>query len=100
MSRCEFTHGASADLQQIHDYIAEDSPANALRLIDRIESQCYRLAEQPFMGVARPEFNRPTLRSFVVRNTPYIIFYYPTDDGVQIAYVRHGSRDLTTLFDQ
>ena len=52
MSRCEFTPGARADFREIHDYIAEDSPANALRLIDRIESQCYRLAEQPYMGVS------------------------------------------------
>ena len=40
MSRCEFTHGARSDFREIHDYIAEDSPVNALRLIDRIESQC------------------------------------------------------------
>jgi plasmid stabilization system protein ParE len=99
MSRCEFTPSARDDLQDIHDYIADDSPSNALRLLDRIESQCHRLAEQTFMGVARPEFNRPNLRSFVVRNTPYIIFDYPAVDGVQIAYIRHGSRNLADLFE-
>ena len=34
----------SCRLQQIHDYIAKDNPAAALRFVDRIEAHCTRLA--------------------------------------------------------
>ena len=33
MSRCAFTLQARADLQQIHDYIARNSPSSALRFV-------------------------------------------------------------------
>ena len=50
MSLCVFTPEAREDLRQIHDYIAQSSPANALRFLDRIENQCHSLADQPYMG--------------------------------------------------
>ena len=55
MSRCVFSLEARADLLQIFDYIAQDSPANALLFVDRLEEQSQRLADYPWMGVARPE---------------------------------------------
>jgi toxin ParE1/3/4 len=68
VSQCQFSPEARADLLQIHDRIAPDSLANALRFIDRIEQQCYHLAEHPFMGRLRPEFGAG-IRSFVVPGT-------------------------------
>ena len=92
---------AEADLKSIWDFIdSRDGPTRADSITDRIVDVFSLLADQPYMGIARPEFNHPNLRSFVDRNTPYVIFYYPTDYGVQIAHIRHGSRDLTNLFDQ
>ena len=99
MSRCVFTLQARADLQQIHDYIAQNSPTNALRFVGRLEESCLSLADYPYMGIARPEFG-PDHRSFVVRGTRYVIIYRPTDDGVVIIHVRHGSQDLIRLFEE
>ena len=98
MSHCVFSLEARADLQNIHSYIAQDSPRSALRLIDRLEEQCLRLADQPRMGVARPEFG-PEHRSFAVPGTRYIIIYRPMSGGVEIIHIRHGSRDLRRLFE-
>ena len=98
MSRCAFTLQARADLQQIHDYIARNSPSSALRFVDRLEESCLRLADHPYMGTARLEFG-PEYRSFVVPGTRYVIIYRPTDDGVVIIHVRHGSQDLIRLFE-
>ena len=98
MSRCEFTPDARADLQQIHDFIAQDSPRNALRFIDRLEEQCYRLADHPYIGVGRSDFG-PTHRSFTVPGTRYIVIYRPLDEGVEIIHVRQGSQDLGRLFE-
>ena len=50
------------------------------------------------MGTARPEFG-PDLRSFIVPATRYVVIYRPTDDGVVIIHVRHGSQDLIRLFE-
>ena len=91
---------AKADLDNIWDYYdREASEAVADRQLGRLYQRFQLLAEQPFMGVARPEFNRAELRSFVVPSTPFIIFYYPRDYGVEIAHIRHGSQDLANLFE-
>jgi toxin ParE1/3/4 len=37
------------------------------------------------------------LRSFPAKG--YVIFYQPTDDGVEISRVLHGSRDIQSEFD-
>ena len=97
MSVCLFTPEARADFQQIHDYIAQNSPANALRFIDQLEERCLLLADYPYIGIARPEFGA-NHRSFVVPGTRYIIIYRPIDDGVEILHVRHGSQNLRRLF--
>ena len=92
---------AEADLKSIWDFIdSRDGSTRADSITDRIVDVFPLLAEQPYIGVARPEFNRPELRSFVVRNTPFIIFYYPRDYGVEIAHIHHASQDLTNLFEQ
>ena len=50
------------------------------------------------MGMVRPEFG-VARRSFVVPGTRYIVIYRPTNDGVEIIHVRHGSQELRLLFD-
>jgi toxin ParE1/3/4 len=81
VSRCEFAPQARPDLLQIRDHIAQDSPPNALGFVDLLERQCYRLADYPSMGRARPEFG-PDHRSFNVPGTRYAIIYRPSADGV------------------
>ena len=97
MSRCDILPTARADLLQIHDYIAEHSPANALRFVQRLEDRCYLLADHPYIGIARLDLGE-NCRSFVVTGTDYIIIYQPIEDGVEIIHVRHGSQNLRRLF--
>ena len=47
------------------------------------------------MGEVRPGFGVPGCRSFSVGN--YVIFFRPIDDGIEIARVIHGSRDMRNL---
>ena len=58
MSRCYILPTARTDLQQVHDYIAEHSPANALRFVQRLEDRCFLLAENPYIGIARLDLGR------------------------------------------
>jgi toxin ParE1/3/4 len=62
---------ARADLLDIWNYVADDSPAKADRVLDSINKQCQILARFPKMGRARNELG-PSLRSFPVGN--YVIF--------------------------
>jgi toxin ParE1/3/4 len=96
MKRYRLTPEAEKDLDQISDYIANDNPQAALRLLGRIEERCQRLAEMPETGRARDELAEG-LRSGIVGN--YVIFYRLDDEGIQVIRVLHGSRDLPSLFE-
>ena len=52
--RLEFSPLAQADLDAIGDYIAKDSPANALRFIQGLREQCHKISRAPMAYVARP----------------------------------------------
>jgi toxin ParE1/3/4 len=85
---------AKADIEAIGDYIAEHSPTNARRFIERLTQKFIALARSPMIGRARPEL-RPDLRSFPYG--AYLILYRAMDDGVEIVRVVHGARNLDDL---
>ena len=87
---------AARDLDEIRQYIAENNPAAAVRLVEEVTELFHRLAEFPLIGRSREELV-PKLRSFPVGN--YVIFYQPISDGVEIVRVLHGSRDIESLFE-
>jgi plasmid stabilization system protein ParE len=84
---------AVADLERICGYIAEDSPANARavaqRLLDAIENG---IAWFPYMG--RVGRVRGT-RECVVRGLPFIVVYRVDDQRgiVWVEAVFHGAQD-------
>jgi plasmid stabilization system protein ParE len=49
---------AEADLLEIWLFIAQESPRAADRLLDRIETQCRLLADNPRLGRERPSSHR------------------------------------------
>jgi toxin ParE1/3/4 len=86
---------AEADLLDIWGYIAQDSPANADRMLDRLGETMNRLAAMPLMGQARFDL-APGLRMFPVGN--YLIFFRPIQDGIEVIRVLHGKRDIMGRF--
>lgn len=91
MARLRFSAHAQADLNDIGDYIAQDSPEHAARFVARIEQHCQLIASRPLIGRARDEV-RPGLRS--ISYGRYVIFYRPIEDGAEIVRVIHAARDL------
>jgi toxin ParE1/3/4 len=85
---------ARADLIDIWNYVADDSPAKADRLLDTVNKLCQTLARFPKMGRARNELG-VSLRSFPVGN--YVIFYREVSKGMEIIRVLHGARDIEGL---
>lgn len=86
---------AERDLRNLLEYLADRSPAAADRLSRRLEHAISSLAANPFLGRERPDL-APDLRSFPV--TGYLIYYYPTETGILIQRIAHGSMDAHRLF--
>ena len=86
---------AENDLEEIWWFIAQDSPDNFDRFLDRIQETCLTLTDFPKLGVSCEEL-KTDLRSRPVGN--YLIIYFPLEDGVDIVRVLHGSRDIERLF--
>lgn len=86
---------AIQDLENLCDFLAQTSPKAASQIFDEIRQKAKLLAQFPNMG--KP-YDRlvPNLRGAIVRD--YIIFYYPRADGIDIARIISGYRDLDTLF--
>lgn len=92
----QFSPAAQDDLEAIADYIAQDSPANAVWFIDQLRVQCQRLVKAPMAYVARPELGEG-LRSCA--HGRYVIFFRPQATVVRIERILHGARDMPAQFD-
>jgi toxin ParE1/3/4 len=87
--KVRYTPRAVADLEGIYSYIFRESPAAAIRTVDRIESVATGLADIP-AGGARTD--KAGIRRFPVAGTPYLIFYEVLGGEISIAHIRHGAR--------
>ena len=96
MPRILRTEQAELDLVEILLFLRSRSPNLADRFESDFEAKCRLLAEFPLMGRDRGEL-APELRSSLVK--PYVLFYRPLDDGIEIIRVIHRSRDLSGLFE-
>lgn len=95
MKRAFITELAESDLAKIWAYIARDKPEAADRFVEKLRRQCDELASASDRGRLRPDLTAG-IRSYGVGN--YLIFYFPTDTGIEVARVLHGARDLPRLF--
>lgn len=88
--RLRWTRLADTDLDSIADYIGQDSPAAAARvileLIDQTETLLTRHA-----ALGRPGRVMGT-RELVIGNLPYIIPYRVRDGEIEILRVLHTAR--------
>ena len=94
MARVFFTRAARDDLIDIWTHIAEDDPAAADRVLDRLDKVASHLADNPQMGPARDDI-RPGLRYLV--SGSYLLLYRIDGDDIEIVRAVHGRRDLYGL---
>lgn len=95
--------GAIQDLVDTALYLAETSENDALafRFLDAAQATFERLVAMPALG-APGRLRHPALAHVRVwrvtgfRN--HLIFYRPTDSGIEVLRVLHGKRDLDALF--
>jgi toxin ParE1/3/4 len=95
MTRLVITPRAAADMEDIADAIATESPRAAVRLIERFREVVGLIRDHPKIGPARNEI-ADGMRIFLVGN--YLILYRALDDGAEIVRVVRGARRLEDLF--
>jgi toxin ParE1/3/4 len=93
----QFDTDAKRDLREIVRYIGIDQmrPHTARKVALEIYQECQRYARDPLIGERRDDII-PDVRTFTVR--PYVVFYFPFDDGIRVLRVIHGARDYPALF--
>lgn len=95
MSLVVRSRAAARDLGQIWDYIAEDDPAAADRVLSRIEDRAGVHADFPQSGSLRSELGA-SVRSFAVGN--YVVFYRPIPGGIRLLRILNAARDIRKAF--
>ena len=82
---------ALRQIEQIHDYIARDNPAAAIKMAELLYEAGSSLDTLPHRGRPVPGTR---MRELIVRH--YIVRYQVDGNQVLIVRVRHGARRPTT----
>jgi toxin ParE1/3/4 len=83
------------DLDAVGDFIAQDNPEAASRVLRRIWDAVQMLAEHPHAGRAG---RVPGTRELVITDTPFIIPYRVAENTVQILRILHAKRKWPRRF--
>ncbi|HEX7181608.1 MAG TPA: type II toxin-antitoxin system RelE/ParE family toxin [Thermoanaerobaculia bacterium] len=95
MNRFVLTPAARADLQEIVDYIRQDSPEAARRVLREIQDSMRKLSRMPQMGHLREDLCDEPLRFWQVYS--YLVIYRPETRPLQILRVLHSARDARSI---
>ncbi|RWC32735.1 MAG: type II toxin-antitoxin system RelE/ParE family toxin [Mesorhizobium sp.] len=91
-----WTNAALGDLDQIQDFVAQDSSAAAYRLAaDLIGRTDELLASNPMIG---RKGRASGTRELVISRTPYILVYRVRGGDVEVLAVVHGAREWPKSF--
>ena len=91
MTDFAFHPEAVLDLEEIWEYIAEDSLEAADRVAMEIVGSIQKMAALPHQGHYRPDLAGRSLRFLLVRE--YLVAYAPDERPVWIIAVMHGRRN-------
>lgn len=91
----EWTAPAVSDLQNVVNYISQDSAIYADAMAERIISSCETIASFPQSGRIVPEVSNPKIREIIVG--PYRIMYRVKRNVLQILAIIHSARDVKRM---
>lgn len=101
MSRVVLSEAARDDRREITAFtVKRFGIGQARRLRDQFQTTLNNLAGSPLIGRTNEELDPPgrSFRYFVVMKS-FIIVYEPTDDGIRVARLLHGARNLAAELD-
>jgi toxin ParE1/3/4 len=96
-NKYDLSGGAVENLKGIWKHIAERNPTAADKFMREFAKKFQLLADNPKIGRTHDEIVL-NLRSFPYKD--YIIFYFLTENGVEIYRVFHSARDIGSLFEE
>ena len=88
--KVEWTESALEQLWAIHEYIAQNSPEYAQRVVDRLTRRTQQIRNFPLSGRMVPEHDRPQLREII--EGQYRIIYYIKPDQIDVIAVIHSTQ--------
>jgi toxin ParE1/3/4 len=91
--RLRFSRRASADIADIHTYIARHNPRAATAVTAQIHLTSQLLARYPALG---RETDIPSVRVFSTARYPYLVYHKVQRGELIVIHVRHGRRDAPT----
>ena len=93
--KLDITSAAEADLEEIADYIARDSPVRAMTVVRELYGRCFDIADMPEAWPVVPSYEHHGIRRRV--HGRYLIFYRVGEDRIVILHVLNGAMDVETI---
>lgn len=87
--RIQWTKGAKQSLEQIEEYIAQNSPQAAIHTLLKIIKSVAILAVHPEIGRIGRILNT---RELIINGTPYIVPYRIKNGYIEILRVQHSAK--------
>lgn len=89
MKQLRYTRQALSDVESLYEFIAQDDPAAAQQVLNRIETMVEHLPQHPEIGRAGRVADT---RELIVPDTPFIVAYQIQPDFIDILAIVHTSR--------
>ncbi|NCS06029.1 MAG: type II toxin-antitoxin system RelE/ParE family toxin [Microcystis aeruginosa G13-07] len=87
-----WTETAVNHLSSIYNYISQNSPQYAQRLVERLTRRSEQIANFPFSGRIVPEFETEQLREVIEGS--YRIIYYIKPEQIDVIAVLHAAQNI------
>ena len=104
MTNVRLSPQADQDIDEQFSYLVDQASLDvALRFLEATQEAFQTLVQMPEMGAKR-NFRNPMLeglRMWPIKGFQrYLVFYRPTDNGIDVIRVLHAARDIGSLLDQ
>ena len=87
-----WTETAVNHLSSIYNYISQNSPQYAQRLVERLTRRSEQIANFPLSGRLVPEFETEHIREVIEGS--YRIIYYIKPEQIDVIAVLHAARNI------
>jgi addiction module RelE/StbE family toxin len=88
-----WTDSASAQLELIHNYVAQTSPEYAQRIVDQLTNRSKQIADFPFSGRMVPEYELEMVRELIEGSYRIIYLIKKEKEEIEVLAVTHSSRE-------
>lgn len=94
--RVLWTDAASAQLELIHNYVAQTSSEYAQRIVDQLTNRSKQIANFPFSGRMIPEYELDEVRELIEGSYRIIYLIKDEKEQIEVLAVIHTSRERLT----